>query len=72
MKYFASVVALIYLPKTLIWNKIAFLASLSLNLVKLVVNELMNSIFKKMLRFQVLITKEPGNFTKIVIGIVFD
>ena len=31
MKYFASVVTLIFLPKTLIWNKITFPALSSLN-----------------------------------------
>ena len=47
MKYLASVVSLISLPKTLIWNKITFLASNSLNFVELVENELMKSISKK-------------------------
>ena len=37
MKYFASVVSLIFLPKALIWN----------NLAELVVNELTRSISKK-------------------------
>ena len=45
-KYLASVVSLIFLPKTLIWNKITFTASNSLNLTKLVVNEPMKSIYK--------------------------
>ena len=47
MKYLASVVSLTFLPKTLIWNKITFLASNSLNFAKLVENELMKSISKK-------------------------
>ena len=48
MKYLASAVSLIFLPKTLIWNKITFLASNSLNFAKLVENELMKSISKKL------------------------
>ena len=48
MKYFASVVSLIFLPKNLIWNKTTFPA---LNLLKnewnLVGNELTESISKK-------------------------
>ena len=47
MKCYASVVSLIFLAKTLIWNKITFPASNSLNLVELVVNELTKSILKK-------------------------
>ena len=49
MKYFASVVYLIFLPKTLNWNKIMFSASNSLNLAELVVNEVTTSIFKKII-----------------------
>ena len=40
MKYLDSVVSLIFLPKTLIWNKITFPASNSLNFAELVENEL--------------------------------
>ena len=47
MKYLASVVSLIFLPKTLIWNKITFLASILLNFAELVENVLMKSICKK-------------------------
>ena len=47
MKYLARVVSLISLPKTLIWNKITFLASNLLNFVELMENELMKSISKK-------------------------
>ena len=47
MKCLASVVSLIFLAKTLIWNKITFLASNLLNLAELVVNEPMKSIYKK-------------------------
>ena len=47
MKYLASVVSLIFLPKTLIWNKITFQLSNSLNFEELVVNGLMKSICKK-------------------------
>ena len=39
MKYIASAVSLIYLAKTLIWNKITLTASNSLNVAELVVNE---------------------------------
>ena len=47
MKYLANVVSLIFLAKTLIWNKITFPASNSLNLAELVVNEPTKSICKK-------------------------
>ena len=48
MKYLASVVSLIFLAKTLIWNKITLpAASNSLNLAKLVENDLMKNIYKK-------------------------
>ena len=40
MKYIASAVSLIYLAKTLIWNKITLTVSNSLNVAELVVNEL--------------------------------
>ena len=44
MKYLASVVSLIFLPKTLLWNKITFRLSNLLNLAELLVNELTKSI----------------------------
>ena len=47
MKYLASVVSLILLPKTLILNKISFPVSNSLDFAELVKNELMKSISKK-------------------------
>ena len=47
MKYLTSVVSLIFLPKTLIWNKITFPTSNSLNFAELMENQLMKSIFKK-------------------------
>ena len=47
MKYFASVVSLIFLPKTLIWTKLTFPASNLLNFAEVVENELMKSISKK-------------------------
>ena len=50
MKYLASVVSLIFLPKTLNWNKIKFPASNLLNFAELVENELMKSISKKKLK----------------------
>ena len=49
MKYLGSIVSLIFLPKTLNWNKITFPASNWLNLSELVVNELKRSISKKKL-----------------------
>ena len=51
MKYLASVVSLTFLPKALIWNKIAFPASNSLNFAELVENELMKSISKKFYQY---------------------
>ena len=51
MKYLASVVSLIFLAKTLTWNKITFPASNSLNLVELVVNEPMKRICKKIYQY---------------------
>ena len=46
MKYFAGIVSLIFLPKSLIWNKIAFPAPNLLNFAELMENELMRSIYK--------------------------
>ena len=43
MKYLATVVSFIFLPETLIWNKMTFSALNSLNFAKLVGNELMKS-----------------------------
>ena len=47
MKYSASVISLIFLAKILIWKKITFSASNSLNLAELVVNEPTKCIYKK-------------------------
>ena len=47
LKYLVSIVSLILLAKSLIWNKIMFSASNLLNLAELVVNEPMESIYKK-------------------------
>ena len=47
MKYLASVVSLIFLAKTLIWNKVTFSTSNFLNLAELVTKEPMKSIYKK-------------------------
>ena len=47
MKSLARVVSLIFLPKTLIWNKIKFPASDLLDFAELVENELMKSIYIK-------------------------
>ena len=47
MKYLASVVSLIFLAKTLIWNKISFLTLNLMNLAELVENEPMKTIYQK-------------------------
>ena len=47
IKCLASGVSLIFLPKTLIWNKIMFSTSHLLNFAELVKSELMKSIFLK-------------------------
>ena len=47
MKRLASVVSLILLAKTLIWNKITFPASNLMNFAELVENEPLKSIYKK-------------------------
>ena len=47
MKYLASVVSLIFLVKTLIWNKINFPTLNLMNIAELVENEPMNSIYQK-------------------------
>ena len=57
MKHLTSVVSLTFLPKTLIWNKITFPSSNSLNFAKLVENELMKCL--------------PKNFTNIPFSIQF-
>ena len=51
MKYLAAVVTLIFLPKILIWNKIMFPASNSLNFAELVENELIKNISKKFYQY---------------------
>ena len=51
MKYFASVVSLIFLPETLIWNKITFPTSNSQNLAQMVVNEPTKSICKNIYQY---------------------
>ena len=49
MEYLDSIASLIFLPKTLIWNKIKFLASNSLNFAELMENEVVKSISKKII-----------------------
>ena len=44
IKYLAGVVSLMFLPKTLIWNKTTFSASNLMNFAELVENELMKRI----------------------------
>ena len=51
MKYLANVVSLIFLPKNLIWNKVTFLASNSLNFAELMLNESMKSTYKKIYQY---------------------
>ena len=51
IKYPTSIASLIFLPRTLIWNKMTFPASNSLNLAELVENELMKSISKKIYQY---------------------
>ena len=51
IKYLPSVVSLIFLALTLIWNKITLPAKNSLNFAQLVVNESMNSIYKKIYQY---------------------
>ena len=51
MKYFVSVVSLIFLPETLIWNKITFPASNLLNLAELVVNDPTKSICRNIYQY---------------------
>ena len=51
MKHLASVVSLIFLPKTLIWNKITFPGSNSLNFAELLENEFMKSISKEIYQY---------------------
>ena len=84
VKYLASVVSLIFLLKTLIWNKITFPALNSLNFRHLVKNELMKNISRKFtniplsIQFISAYCKNFGSlqlkkksFTKILICIVF-
>ena len=51
MKYLASVVSLILLAKTLIWNKITFPAACLLNFAELVENEFLKSIYEKIYQY---------------------
>ena len=51
IKYLASEVSVIFLPKTLIWKKIKLWIPNLLNLVELVVNELTKSISKKIYQY---------------------
>ena len=51
MKYPISVVSLMFLPKTLIWNKTTLPASNSYNFAELVESELMKSFSKNIHRY---------------------
>ena len=64
MKYPAGVVSLIFLPKTLILNKITFSASNLLNFAELVENELMKKISKKITNTPFSIKFITGYFKK--------
>ena len=56
IKYLSSVVSLIFLTLTLIWNKITLPALNSLNLAELVVNVPMKSMYKKTYQYSFLST----------------
>ena len=47
MKYLANVVSLIFIAKTLIWNKVNFPILNLMNFAELVENESMKSIYQK-------------------------
>ena len=51
VKYFTSIVPLVFLPKTLTWKKVALLASNLLNFPELVLNELKKSISKNIYQY---------------------
>ena len=51
VKYLDSVVSLIFLAKTLIWKKVTFPASDSLNLAELVEKERMKSMYKEIYKY---------------------
>ena len=51
MKYLASVVSLIFLAKTLIWNRFTFPASDLLYFAEQVENESLKSIYKKIYQY---------------------
>ena len=51
VKYLASAVSLIFLVKTLMWNKITSPGSNLLNLAELIENELLKSIYKKIYKY---------------------
>ena len=63
IKYIASVVSLIFRALALIWNKITFPASNTLNLAKLVVNEPMNNIYKKLLKDYITLQKSSSVYS---------
>ena len=51
MKYLASVVSLIFLTKTLIWNKLTFPPLNLLNFAEQVENEPLKSIYKEIYQY---------------------
>ena len=68
MKYLASVVSLIFLPKTLIWEKITFRISNLLNLAELVINEL-TKITKSISKKNSPILLFPSDLSQLVVNI---
>ena len=51
MKYLASLVSLIFLAETLIWNEITFPTSNLLNFAELIEKEPLKSIYKKIYQY---------------------
>ena len=66
MKYLASAVSLMFLLKTLIWNKVTFPALNLLNFAELVDNELIKSIYQKKLPIFLLLSNLSLFFVKIL------
>ena len=66
IKYLASVICLMFVPKTLIWDKIKFSASNLLNFAELIKNELMKSISKKIYQYSFLISNLSLLIVKIL------
>ena len=65
LKYLASTVSSIFLPRTLIWNRTTFELSDSMNLAELVVNQRVSKKSKSLQRIS------PKKFTNISFSIRF-